>query len=58
MSYTFKRQTYEYSFKNINIQYESGYKRISGKNSTSKITLKKLKKIKENLYSLHSRINQ
>lgn len=34
-----KRRTNECSFKNINNQYESGYKQINGKNSTSKITL-------------------
>jgi len=30
--FTFKQRTLECSFNNINIQYESGYKRIRGKN--------------------------
>jgi len=34
-----KQRTRRFSFKNINVQYESRYKRTSGKNSTSKITL-------------------
>lgn len=49
---------FKHSYKNIDIHYESGHKRISGKNSTLKNTLEFRNYLFKNIYIfLHSRIN-